>query len=45
MDLLDTGSPNNYGRADTRWQQAESYYHDNFCNTGSATAAPREYTY
>ena len=45
MDLLDTGSPNNYGRADTRWQQAESYYHDNFCNTGLATAAPREYTY
>jgi len=34
------------GAADQRWNMAETFYHDNFCNaTGSAYTSPREYTY
>jgi hypothetical protein len=35
------------GRGDSRWNAAESYYHDNFCNavSGGTTASPRDYTY
>jgi hypothetical protein len=35
------------GRGDTRWNQAETFYHDNFCNptTNGAFRAPRQYTY
>ncbi len=31
--------------ADQRWNLAETYYRNNFCNTGGSTAAPRNYTY
>jgi hypothetical protein len=46
MDLLDSNG-GSFGRSDTRWQQAESYYRDNFCNSVSSGAydAPRAYTY
>jgi len=35
------------GRGDARWNAAETYYHDNFCNppANGAAAAPRGYTY
>lgn len=34
------------GVPDQRWNMAESYYHDNFCNVGGdATTSPRLYTY
>jgi len=35
------------GRGDSRWNAAETYYHDNFCNatSGGVTSSPRQYTY
>jgi len=35
------------GRGDGRWDKAETFYHDNFCNatSGGPGAAPRQYTY
>lgn len=35
------------GRGDSRWDKAETLYHDNFCNatSGGAFNAPRQYTY
>jgi hypothetical protein len=46
MDMLDSNGAS-FGRSDTRWQQAESYYRDNFCNSVSSGAfdSPRAYTY
>jgi len=46
MDMLDSNGAS-FGRSDTRWKQAESYYRDNFCNAVSLGAydAPRAYTY
>jgi hypothetical protein len=33
------------GAPDQRWNMAETFYHDNFCDTGGATQAPKAYTY
>jgi hypothetical protein len=35
------------GRGNSKWDLAETYYHDNFCNPPSsgATVSPRDYTY
>lgn len=34
------------GVPDQRWNMAETYYHDNFCNSGGdATTSPKAYTY